>query len=435
MTSTVASPRHHRTTTGAMLGGMLNRLGRQTLYLLTGFPLALAAFVTSVATLAIGLGLLITIVGFAVLTVSVLLARVFATIERARLVAWMDATPAPVRYRSSNPDDTLVRRVATPLTDPQSWRDVANAIFGFPVALATWVVAVVWLAVAGSGLTYPLWAWAVPRDEDNEDLPELLGLGSDYGTRVAFWMLCGAIAAATLPLVMAWSSRLAASVGEALLLAPARRDREIDALVEGRDATRAAEQSSFRRLERDIHDGPQQRLVRLSMDLGRAKRRAEEDAPELAEAIDNARRQAHDALDELRALSRGIAPPILADRGLERALEELAVRSTIPTETIIELRDLELDDHIEAAVYFVASEALANAAKHGAASRADLRVSVEGSTLTVVVSDDGVGGARTIPGHGLAGLVDRAKAAGGTLTVTSPAGGPTVIAAELPCGS
>ncbi len=435
MTSTVASPRHHRTTTGAMLGGMLNRLGRQTLYLLTGFPVALAAFVTSVVTLTLGLGLLITIVGFAVLTLSVLIARVFATIERARLVAWMDAAPAAIPYRSPDPDDSLIRRITTPLTDPQSWRDVANAIIGFPVALATWVIAVVWLTVAGGGLSWPLWGWALPRGEDSEDLVDLLGLGSGYGVRVVFWMLCGAFAAATLPLVISGASRLAASLGEALLLSPARRDQQIGALVEGRDATRAAEQTSFRRLERDIHDGPQQRLVRLSMDLGRAKRRAEADAPELAEAIDSARRQAHDALDELRALSRGIAPPILADRGLERALEELAVRSVIPTETIIDLRDLELDDHIEAAAYFVASEALTNAAKHGAASRADLRVSAEGSTLTVVVSDDGVGGARTIPGHGLAGLVERAKAAGGTLTVTSPAGGPTVIAAELPCGS
>jgi len=414
---------------------MLNRLGRQTLYLLTGFPLALTAFVTSIVTLALGLGLLITIVGFAVLTLSVLVARVFAAIERARLVSWMEATPTSIPYRSPSPDDGLIRRITTPLTDPQSWRDVANAIVGFPVALATWVIAVVWLTVAGGGLTYPLWGWAVPRGQDNDDLVDLLGLGSGYGVRVAFWMLCGVVAAVTLPLVIAGASRLAASVSEALLLAPARRDQQIDALVEGRDATRAAEQTSFRRLERDIHDGPQQRLVRLSMDLGRAKRRAEQDAPELADAIDDARRQAHDTLDELRALSRGIAPPILADRGLERALEELAVRSAIPTETMIELHDLEVDDHIEAAAYFVASEALTNAAKHGVASRADLRVSAEGSTLTVVVSDDGVGGAKAIPGHGLAGLTDRIRAAGGTLTVTSPAGGPTVIAAELPCGS
>lgn len=419
---------------GAMLGAMLRRLVRRSIYLLTGFPLALAAFVAVVTGLSLGAGLLITVVGIFVLTIALVVARGFATVERARLVLLMDSRPAPMVYRRAEPGDGWLKRVTLPLRDPQSWRDAIHALVAFPVAVAVWVVAVTWWTVALGGLSYLWWGWTVSSDPDNDDLPGLLGLGSGFATRVIFWTAAGALAAVSLPLVIAGASRLYATIGEVLLVAPARRRHQVDSLIEGRDATRAAEQSSLRRLERDIHDGPQQRLVRLSMDLGRAQKKAADGSPELATALEDARRQTQDALDELRALSRGIAPPILIDRGLHSGLEELTVRSPIPTTLLVDLGDSDLAPHVESTIYFVASEALANAAKHSGATSAGVRVAVEASTVTTQVSDDGVGGALSIAGHGLAGLEDRVRAVDGTLTITSPAGGPTVVTAEIPCG-
>jgi signal transduction histidine kinase len=191
----------------------------------------------------------------------------------------------------------------------------------------------------------------------------------------------------------------------------------------------------MRRLERDIHDGPQQRLVRLSMDLGRARKQAAEGSPALADTIDGALQQTRDTLDELRALSRGIAPPILADRGLRAALEELAARSAVPVDLAIDVPDERLPAHAETSAYFVVSEALTNVAKHSGARHALVSVGLADERLHVRVTDDGRGGAHLSKGRGLLGLSDRVRAADGVLEVTSPAGGPTVIDAEIPCGS
>jgi signal transduction histidine kinase len=171
------------------------------------------------------------------------------------------------------------------------------------------------------------------------------------------------------------------------------------------------------------------------MDLGRARKQAGVLAPELQAPLDDALRQTQETLDELRALSRGIAPPVLADRGLTAALEELAARSTLPLDLDLDLPAGRLPAHVETAAYFVASEALTNVAKHSGASRASLVVALDHDVLRLRVADDGRGGAHLSKGRGLAGLADRVRAASGALYVESPGGGPTVIEAELPCGS
>jgi signal transduction histidine kinase len=208
-------------------------------------------------------------------------------------------------------------------------------------------------------------------------------------------------------------------------------------LEERRAAAVSAEANALRRLERDIHDGPQQRLVRLAMDLGRVQEQMHTDLDAARQTIDDALVQTRETLNELRALSRGIAPPILTDRGLPSALAALAGRSTVPVELSVDpalgTPAGRLDAAVENAAYFVVAEALANVAKHSQAAECWLTVIRTDKRLSLVVIDDGIGAAHLAKGHGLAGLADRVHATGGRLEIASPAGGPTEIKVELPC--
>ena len=231
-----------------------------------------------------------------------------------------------------------------------------------------------------------------------------------------------------------------AGLGKALLWDASALHRRISGLEQERDTARAqtvaavtAEAAALRRLERDIHDGPQQRLVRLAMELGRAQHHLDSRPQAAREALADAVVQAQEALEELRALSRGIAPPILVDRGLREALRALAARCTVPVELDAGPLNGRPDPAVESAAYFVIAEALTNVAKHSQARRCAIGLRHDEGTLRAWVTDDGVGGAALAKGHGLRGLDDRLRAAGGRLRVTSPRGGPTTIAAELPC--
>jgi signal transduction histidine kinase len=231
-----------------------------------------------------------------------------------------------------------------------------------------------------------------------------------------------------------------AGLGQALLWDASALHRRISGLEQERDTARAqtvaavtAEAAALRRLERDIHDGPQQRLVRLAMELGRAQHQFDSKPEAVREILADAVAQAQEALEELRALSRGIAPPILVDRGLHAALTALAARSVVPVELDADPLDGRLDAAVETPAYFVIAEALTNVAKHSQAGHCAIRLRHGDGTLRVWVTDDGVGGAALAKGHGLRGLDDRLQAAGGRLGVTSPRGGPTTITAELPC--
>jgi signal transduction histidine kinase len=199
----------------------------------------------------------------------------------------------------------------------------------------------------------------------------------------------------------------------------------------------SAEANALRRLERDIHDGPQQRLVRLAMDLSRAQQQLAADPEAARRTLDEALTQTRDTLAELRALSRGIAPPILVDRGLPSALAALAGRGVIPVDLTVDPQlgtpAGRLDPAVETTAYFVVAEALTNVAKHSRATECWLTVTCADHRLEIVVMDDGEGGAHLSKGHGLAGIADRLRSNGGTLAVVSPPGGPTEIHAELPC--
>ena len=209
---------------------------------------------------------------------------------------------------------------------------------------------------------------------------------------------------------------LSAGFSRLLLTGVAEMRQTITVLTEQKAAAASAEAIALRRLERDIHDGPQQRLIRLAMDLSRARQHLGGDPDALRGALDEAITQTQETLDELRALSRGIAPPVLTDRGLPSALAALAVRCTVPVELAVD-PELgtpagRLDAAVETAVYFAVAEALTNVAKHSGATNCWVTVAHGPARIGVEVVDDGDGGAHVAKGHGLSGLADRVRAGG-----------------------
>jgi signal transduction histidine kinase len=245
-----------------------------------------------------------------------------------------------------------------------------------------------------------------------------------------------AVAAGVPALVLAAYALTALAAGQAalarLLLDP--REAELAAAVADLRRSRVRLVDAFeterRRIERDLHDGVQQRLVALTMTLGRAELDLDE-----GPALDHVRRaqeQAEAALEDLRGTVRGIHPRVLVDHGLAAAVHEIADRCSVPVAVDISL-DGRLPAPIEAAAYFVASEALTNVERHARARRAEVHAWERDGAVVLAVVDDGVGGARPADGSGLSGLALRLEALGGRLQVTSPAGGPTEVRMECPC--
>ncbi|HEY1358850.1 MAG TPA: sensor domain-containing protein [Thermoleophilaceae bacterium] len=255
---------------------------------------------------------------------------------------------------------------------------------------------IVWL-LAGRGTFWPVWT--------------LLGLGTLLGVH---WLVA-----------MMWV-RVFPGVREQELV------ERVDELTRTRRGALDVQDAELRRIERDLHDGAQARLVALSMQLGRAEENLS-GQPEVAELVRQARDEASAAIAELRDLSRGIAPPVLADRGLAAAVEALGRRSAIPVSVDVEL-DRRPPGVLETAAYFVAAEALTNVAKHAPDSHALVTIAMDRGRLVVEVADDGPGGADPA-GGGLMGLRGRVEALDGDLRVMSPAGAGTTIRAELPCES
>jgi signal transduction histidine kinase len=220
------------------------------------------------------------------------------------------------------------------------------------------------------------------------------------------------------------------------LLGPSRADRlarRVETLTESRAAAVEAAEAERRRIERDLHDGAQQRLVSLAIGLGLARTTMTDEVPEpVREALKEAHEQAREALAELRNLVRGLHPVVLEDRGLDAALSGIAARSPVPVRLTVDVPD-RMSPSVEAVGYFIVSEALANVAKHAQASRADVDVRCIGKTLLITVTDDGIGGADASRGTGLTGLAQRAASVDGDVRITSPEGGPTTIRVEIPC--
>ncbi|MFP5020356.1 sensor histidine kinase [Pseudonocardia phyllosphaerae] len=409
------------------------RLGAQMTYLLAGLPLALVSGIVVIVGLALGAGTFVAWIGLPIVVGTLAGARGFAELERRATVA-ATGRPLPPHHYRPNRGRRLMSRLFRALADPQSWRDVAHAVAGLPLRVITAVVALVWAITGLGGVFYVFWQWSLPRGEGDWTLfHSTTGMHSSAGD-IALNTCLGVLLLVTLPTVVRWLTDVRALLARGLLTnqTAALRARA-QALAAGRRAAVAAEAQTLRRLERDIHDGPQQRLVRLGMDIEAAVRRLDDDPDRARPLLDEALEQSREALSELRALSRGIAPPILADRGLGPALAAAAGRCPVPVDLDVGLDDgVRLPALVENTAYFVVTEALANVAKHAEATSATVTVTVDEQTLRVCVRDDGRGGAHQGKGHGLAGLADRLEIVEGRLDVHSPDGGPTLLSAEVP---
>jgi signal transduction histidine kinase len=398
--------------------------------ILVGVWVELLAFAAVVALLSAGASMLVVGVGFVLVGLAIEAARLTSRVERAR-TAWAD--PRPLLAHAYRPYGQGLRDLAVAIfLDPARWRDVLYVIVAFPLAVLEFAVATTLWSIAVVLLSIPLWALAgVPIDAVGDlPLPDLTSAGA-----IGVLTLAGIGMTIAAAVVSRGLMVLHRAVVIGLLCEPDQRAlaRRVATLETSRRAVLDVEASELRRIERDLHDGAQQRLVRLSLDLGVAAERIDEDPAAAKVLVEEARDQARLALAELRDLVRGISPAILLDRGLVPALSALAGRGAVPVVVASELPDgLRLPDVVERAAYFVVAESVANLAKHARATRAEIRCRYQGGRLVVEIEDDGVGGARVAPGGGLGGLADRLAALDGALEVSSPEGGPTVVRATIP---
>ncbi|MFC2545544.1 MAG: sensor histidine kinase [Actinomyces oris] len=405
------------------------QLGRDAAFLLLSGPLSLLAFYLVLPLTVAGTGTVIIGVGLLLLVLALSIAGGFANLARLGVARLDEREPRPGGYLSPVPEASARRRLLRRLRDPQRWVDLLWVIVYFPVSLITWILTVVWLALAVGGFLAPI-ADVITESilgDQRQGLSDLLGLYPPLLWDVVIDLACGIVFSLTAPAVL----RGLAAMQTGLIRAMLSWRSEVSRLQTSRAAVQRAEADTRRRLERDIHDGPQQRLVRLRMDLARAHRQAEKDPVAASAIIQGAMEQTQQTLDELRQLSRGIAPPVLIDRGLAAAITEAATRSSVPVTVSTDLPDL--PDHVSQAAYFVVSEALANLNKHSGATAAGVDARIVDGALLVRISDNGIGGASTAKGHGLAGLVERLNGVDGRLFITSPTGGPTTLEARIPC--
>jgi signal transduction histidine kinase len=297
-------------------------------------------------------------------------------------------------------------------------------------------VLVVW-AASGGGSFWPIWVW----------LPTALAVASAWwaGEAPNGWARrVGEAVLLSLFLIGIWAASgrgsfwpvwpiavIALVLGLEAITRGKKQEARVEELTQSRAGAVEAAETQLRRIERDLHDGAQARLVALGMNIGLAEQQLEKDPEKAQEHLAEARKAAGAALQELRDLARGIHPPILADRGLDAAIRALAAHAAVPVSVDVELAERP-PAAVETAAYFVAAESLANALKHAQASRIDIDVQKRDDALVVRVLDDGRGGVSE-DGGGLHGLRQRVEALDGSLRIASPEGGPTVIEAVLPC--
>ncbi len=401
------------------------------IHLLAGPVIGLVAFVFFVTAASVGVALLpVALTGIPVLVATRWLCHQFAAFERARFAVMLGARlPAPPRALS--PGASWWRRTWRAMASLTTLRQFGYALLRFPLGtVQAVIVLVVWsLPLALLGL--PGLGWLLPRLWPGADTGPVLGSPARLAAAVPVGLIL-LLAAPQLTRALAVADTAIARylIG---LGSGADMTARIGELERSRARVVGVAEAERRRIERDLHDGAQQRLVSLAMDLGRAKARFADDPEGARDIIDQAHAEAKEALVELRNLVRGVHPPVLADRGLDAALSGLAALSPVPV-TVRADMPVRAAPSVEAIAYFVVAEALTNIAKHARATRAEISADRRGDLLHIMIRDDGIGGADP-HGQGLSGLADRVTGVDGRLSVHSPAGGPTVIEVDLPCGS
>ncbi|MGW1376541.1 sensor histidine kinase [Streptomyces sp. NPDC002446] len=357
---------------------------REIAHLLANFPLGVVAFAVLVVWLTLGIGLSVTVIGLPLLATGLTVCRLYGKLERSRarsLLGVRVEEPSPLRAPEAGFFPWLWAR----LKDPVAWRHALFAFIRLPWALLTFPVVLVSLFVA----------WPV------------------------------------LPWTARWLSNVDRAMVRGLLSPSDELERRIAELESDRVTVTDTAAADLRRIERDLHDGAQARLVALAMGLGLAKEKLLEDPDAAAAMVDEAHGEVKLALQELRDLARGIHPAILTDRGLGPALASLAGRCTVPATTSVDLAERPAPA-IEGIAYFTVSELLQNVSKHSAARQASVEVWQSKDRLLIQVVDDGRGGARLDGGSGMAGLAERLGSVDGLFVLDSPVGGPTRVTAELP---
>ncbi|MEP7025317.1 MAG: sensor domain-containing protein [Actinomycetota bacterium] len=418
------------------------RARSELLYCLITIPLSAVSFVVAVVLVVPGVALSLSVVGalagLALLTVATRAGRGLGGAFCGLAARWAGAQVA--LPRPFQPGRGVLGRVDARLRDAAGWRGAGYLLLRLPLALlSVYAVALTWLSGLFD-LTYPLW-WVIAGGSDHGVHPSPVTTGLPVGDlHVGSWPVAFAICVLGAGQLLAapWAVRLVVSMDQWLIrrllggTPMADRVRELEA---GRAQAVDDSAALLRRVERDLHDGAQARLVALAMSLGMAKEKLGEDGEPVnvtraRELVDTAHRSAKEALTELRDLARGIHPPAL-DGGLPDALATLTARSAVPASLTADIAERPTAA-IETIAYFCAAELLANVAKHSGASRATVRAQERDGNLQLTVTDNGVGGADPGRGSGLAGLGLRIRTVDGTLDIRSPAGGPTVITVGLP---
>jgi len=412
-----------------------------TAAIVAGFWVELFAFFLLISLLSAGISLLFIGVGIAFVVLAIEGARLIARVERRRVTI---ADPRPLVAHPYRPYGSSLRELFQALfLDLNRWRDVGYVFIAFPLTVLEFAaVLLLWAAVLVL-LSVPVWTLLTGDPTGGlelggrlADIPALASLGPVDEAVIALGSLL--VGLLLLPVASFAAQGLMAlhrAVVAGLLCdsRTAALEQRVQTLEVSRKAVMEVEASELRRIERDLHDGAQQRLVMLTINLGLAAEKVDDDPRAAKGLVVEARDQARQALAEIRDLVRGIAPSILMDRGLVPALAALAGRSPVPTVVLSSLPPGDrLPDSVDRAAYFVVAEALANVAKHSEASRCEIHVRREGWSVVVEVRDDGRGGARLLPAGGLTGLAGRVEALDGQLTVSSPEGGPTVVQAQIP---
>ncbi|MFC4563000.1 sensor histidine kinase [Nocardiopsis mangrovi] len=354
-------------------------------------------------------------VGLPLLVTITRLIRAHADTHRRLLGRFLDDGPIPTPYRPL-PDTRLGAQIRATITDPATWRDLAwlavNTLAGITIAAVP--AGLLFLSALSALSALFNWTWSF----HDSWYPLLISIA----LLTAFRLLA--------PLAVTLYAHL-----NRWLLAPnekARLTARVAHLATSRAETIDAQASEVRRIERDLHDGAQARLVALGMSLGMAEEMLDHDPANARKLLTEARETTRHALTELRDLVRGIHPPVLVERGLDGAVRALAITQHLPITVDIELPGRPADP-VESATYFAVVELLTNAAKHSGADRAWVRINHGRGRMVIIVGDNGSGGADLLNGTGLQGIRRRLAAFDGTMNLVSPAGGPTIVTMELPC--
>ncbi|MFD9945882.1 sensor domain-containing protein [Nonomuraea sp. NPDC059023] len=398
-----------------------SRPWRSVAYLLGGFLVAIVWLAGTVVLLVVGVVTVPIVVGVPLLRLLPRWAETLGRVERARL-RLVDGRPAPDPHSGRHRGRPLLREAAT-------WREAGHGLLLCLLGPLNAVALLVLALLAGGPLLAPFWRLLPFSPSAN---PSWQKVTSDPA------LAWGASLAGLVLLVLAAYLVTAVAAAEAglartLLTRPPEEELELRLIEVDRSRARLADafDSERRRLERDLHDGTQQRLTGLMMTLGLVKMELAGADPEARKLVERAHREAGETLAELQDLVRGIHPPILTDRGLEGALAEAAERCPVPVTVRVETSHGRPPESVESALYFAGCEALTNLAKHSGASGAELLLRDAPGRIVLQVSDDGAGGADTASGTGLVGLADRVAAVGGTVSLSSPEGGGTTLRVEV----